>query len=237
MFWRASPMNTIISSEISSLSIFRDVETETIEKLKIKLKKVIIKKGTILFYEKDPIDYVYLVLRGKVALFRNLIDGHKKIFFILTDGDTINEVILDNLPASVSCEAFESSEILAISKLDLLELMKYDFKLTQNILNNMGKKVRRLYRQLKNTVPIKVDKRVAAKLWKLSKDYGLLTPAGTLINLNITVVYLSDMLGSARETVSRSLSLLEKKGLIMFQGKKIIVPSRDNLSRYFKDSN
>ena len=51
--------------------------------------------------------------------------------------------------------------------------MKQDFKLTEVILYSMSKKIRRLYRQIKNTVPTKMDKRVAAKLWKLSKDYGL----------------------------------------------------------------
>ncbi len=228
-------MSILSLTDISNLSIFNNLDTTTIQNLKCKATKLKLVKGTLLFFEKDVVTSVYIVLEGKVSLFRTLAEGHKKIFFILDEGQTINEVIFDNLPASVSCEAFEDSIILVLNKTDLLNIMSTDFQLTKNIINHMSKKIRRLYRQLKNTVPIKVDKRVAAKLWKLSKDYGIEIEDGTLIDLNISIEYLSHMLGSARETVSRCLKKLEKNGLIKFQSKKIIVINREKLSKYFKE--
>ena len=228
-------MNIVSLTDISNLSIFNNLNTTTIQNLKCKATKLKLVKGNLLFFEKDVVTSVYIVLEGKVSLFRTLAEDHKKIFFILNEGETINEVIFDNLPASVSCEAFEDSIILALNKTDLLNIMSTDFQLTVNIINHMSKKIRRLYRQLKNTVPIKVDKRVAAKLWKLSKDYGIEVEDGTLIDLNISIEYLSHMLGSARETVSRCLKKLEKNGLIKFEFKKIIVINRENLSKYFKE--
>jgi len=228
-------MNVVNSTDISNLSLFNNLNATTIENLRCKATKLKLVKGNLLFFQKDIVASVYIVLGGKVSLFRTLADGHKKIFFILHEGETINEVILDNLPASVSCEAFEDSIILAFNKTDLLNIMSTDFQLTENILNHMGRKVRRLYRQLKNTVPINVDKRVAAKLWKLSKDYGIELEEGTLIDLNISISYLADMIGSARETVSRCLQKLKKNGLIKFKGKIIIVININNLSKYFKE--
>ena len=41
------------------------------------------------------------------------------------------------------------------------------------VINSLSMKVRRLYRQIKNATPIKIEKRVAAKLWKLARDYGI----------------------------------------------------------------
>ncbi len=61
----------------------------------------------------------------------------------------------DNLPVSVVCEAFENAHLLRMPKLLFLEIMREDFDLTYNVMCSMGKKQRRLYRQLKNTVPIK----------------------------------------------------------------------------------
>jgi CRP-like cAMP-binding protein len=228
-------MNIVSLTDISNLSIFNNLNTTTLENLKCKATKLKLDKGNLLFFEKDIVNSVYIVLEGKVSLFRTLEDGHKKIFFILSEGDIINEVIFDNLPASVSCETFDDSIILAFGKTDLLSIMRTDFELTEKIINYMGKKIRRLYRQLKNTVPIKVDKRVAAKLWKLSKDYGIELEDGILIDLNISISYLADMIGSARETISRSLRKLEKNGLIKLDGKKIIVINVENLSKYFKE--
>ncbi|MCE5221269.1 MAG: Crp/Fnr family transcriptional regulator [Clostridium sp.] len=228
-------MNIVSLTDIANLSIFNNLNTTTLENLRCKATKFKLDKGRLLFFEKDIVNSVYIVLEGKVSLFRTLADGHKKIFFILNEGEIINEVIFDNLPTSVSCEAFDDSIILAFNKTDLLNIMSTDFQLTEKIINHMSKKIRRLYRQLKNTVPIKVDKRVAAKLWKLSKDYGIELEDGTLIDLNISISYLADMIGSARETISRCLRKLEKNGLIKFEGKKIIVINIKNLSKYFKE--
>ena len=228
-------MNMVNSTDISNLAIFNNLNTVTIEKLKCKATKLNLIKGNSLFFEKDTVTSVYIVLKGRVTLFRTLLEGHKKIFFILNEGDIINEVIFDNLPASVSCEAFEESVILAFNKTDLLNIMSTDFQLTEIIINNMGRKIRRLYRQLKNTAPINVDKRVAAKLWKLSRDYGIQIDEGTLIDLNISISYLSHMLGSTRETVSRCLKKLEKIGLIKFKGRRIIVMDPEKISKYFEE--
>ena len=112
--------------------------------------------------------------------------------------------------------------------------MKKDFELTKIIISSLTKKVRRTYRQLKNSTPIKVEKRVAAKLWKLSKDYGVQVKEGTLIDLNISITYLADMFGTPRETISRAIKLLQQKELIIYENKKIIVKDREVLSDFFK---
>ncbi len=111
-----------------------------------------------------------------------------------------------------------------------LEIMKDDFELSRVIINSLALKVRRLYRQGKNSIPIKVEKRVAAKLWKLSKDYGIEIEEGTLIDLNITVTYLADMFGAPRETISRSLKILKNAGLINSnrEGKEMFYKASDN---------
>lgn len=57
---------------------------------------------------------------------------------------------------------------------------------------------------------------------------------GEVIKLNITVTYLSEMLGSSRETISRALKELKNKELIYYEGKKIIIKDRDKLSKFFK---
>lgn len=220
--------------DLKSLQIFENTATETLEKV-IKLAyKINLNKGKILFWEKEKVENVYIVLQGKVTMYRISEGGKKRVIYILNKGDFINEVVFDDLPASVTCEAFEDSIIFAVTRSELLKIMESDFKFTKIIIESMGKKIRRLYRQLKNTVPIKMDKKLAAKLWKLSKDYGVKTEEGIRIDLNINITYLADMLGSTRETISRCVSNFEKEGLIKFSGKKLIVRNMDELSLYFR---
>jgi len=67
-----------------------------------------------------------------------------------------------------------------------------------------------------------------------SRDYGVDIDNGVKIELNITVTYLADMLGSSRETISRALKHLETIGLIKYDKKKIILKSREEVSKYFR---
>lgn len=227
-------MSAINSKDIEQLISYIPLCQETAEALKVKSGKIYVKKGDILFNERDIVDRVYFVLVGKITMYKLGEVGHKKIVYILNSGEFINEVIFDGLTASISCEAFEDSEILYLLKNDLLKIMAEDFEFSKIIINSMGKKIRRLYRQLKNTIPMKIDKKLAAKLWKLSKDYGVETKEGTLINIEITITYLASMLGSARETISKCINKFERDGLISFQGKKLLIPDRKALSMYFR---
>ena len=119
----------------------------------------------------------------------------------------------------------------------LLEIMKYDFELCKNIIISLSMKTRRMYRQLKNTPPsIKIEKKLAAKIYKLGRDYGIETEEGIVINMNLTVTYLADLLGSQRETVSRALKILQDKKLISYKDKIILIYDLNKISEFFKTS-
>lgn len=227
-------MPQVTLRQLKELSSLECIEDRTLDLIRAKVMIKKLKKSQILFSERQCVNNTYIVLEGKVTMYRLSEKGQKRVVFILNKGEIINESIFDNYTASISCEAFEDSEIISISKVDLLNIMKLDFKLTEVVLYSMSKKIRRLYRQIKNTVPIKMDKRVAAKLWKLSKDYGVEIPEGILIDIKISITYLSDMLGSSRETISRAVKELEILGMIKIKDRKFIV-NREKLNKYFKE--
>ncbi|MBM6818096.1 Crp/Fnr family transcriptional regulator [Clostridium saudiense] len=222
--------------KLSEFSLFSQVNKNTIFKLNEICFVKELKKGEHLFRDKEVIKNIYVVKSGKVALYKQSESAQKKVIFILGKDTIVNEVIIDDLPSSINCEAFEKAEILCFDRMLFLDIMKDDFELSKIIINSLAMKVRRLYRKGKNSIPIKVEKRVAAKLWKLSRDYGIEIEEGTLIDLNITITYLADMFGAPRETISRALKILNNEGLIINKNKKIIVPDRDKLVKFFKEN-
>ncbi|MDF2504273.1 Crp/Fnr family transcriptional regulator [Clostridium sp.] len=215
-------------------SIFTDIDILLSRLIETKALKIKLDKGKILFREREKIDKIYIVISGKVSIFKNSEKGQRRVIYILDSGSFINEDSIDNSSASINCKAFEDSYIMYFFRSDLIHMMEENFKLTKIIMSSMSKKMRRLYRQIKNTVPIKMDKKVAAKLWKLAKDYGIKMEDGTLIDINISMTYLADMLGSTRETISRNMNLLEKIGVIKIHNKKILVVDPKKLSVYFR---
>ena len=192
-------------------------------------------KGEHLFFDKDPVETIYVVVSGLVSLYKTNAQGEKKVIFILDQGKLINEVVLQGMTASVNCEVFETAQVLCFNKHDFLDIMEHDFALTKGVLDSLSLKVRRMYRQLKNTsTALRGDKRVAAKLWKLSKDFGVAGPRGTTITLNLSITYLADLLGLKRETVSRQLKGLSQQGLICIANGRITILDCDKLGEFFK---
>ena len=224
------------SFKLNKISLFSQVNKETLYKLNEICFVRQLKKGEHLFRDKEVINSIYIIKSGKVALYKQSESAQKKVIFILGKDTIVNEVIIDNLPASINCEAFEQAEVLCFDRVKFLEVMKDDFELSKIIINSLAMKVRRLYRQGKNSIPIKVEKRVAAKLWKLSRDYGIEIKEGILIDLNITITYLADMFGAPRETISRALKILNNEGLIINKNKKIIITNRYKLVKFFKEN-
>lgn len=223
--------------ELKNLEMFNNISESTIGKI---LEESDVKEhraGEILFEDKEDVSTVYFVLKGIVSLYKINECGQKKVIFMLGKGKIINEVIIKELPASINCEIFEYAVILGIKKEKLLNIMKEDFDLCKNIIISLSSKTRRLYRQLKNTPSsIKIEKRLAAKLYKLAKDYGVEHEDGIVIDMEISITYMADLLGSQRETVSRAMKVLQKNNLINYKSKKIIISNFEKLALFFKTS-
>jgi CRP-like cAMP-binding protein len=224
-----------VKEACSQVEIFQSISEKSTAALEACGSLRRIPKGTHLFWDKEMNQTLYIVISGFVSLYKINSQGERKTIFLLGKGDVVNEEVLQNMPASINCEAFEPSLLLCFGKMELLSVMRHDFALTKAIFDSLALKNRRLYRQLKNTSnSLHGEKRIAAKLWRLSKDYGISDGDGTLINMEISVTYLADMLGSRRETVSRQLKHLTEQGLIQVQKGRIVIPDRNALSVFFK---
>jgi len=228
-------MKELVKAQLNKMELFDKLSEETKEALSEFGETKCYLKGSHIFMDKEKVNKIYIVYTGKVALYKLNEYAHKKVIFILSNGAIINAIVLDDLVSSINCEIFEKAEILSFEKERFEELMRSDFELTKLVISSLTIKVRRLYRQLKNSTPIKVEKKVAAKLWKLSKDYGIKVEKGILIDLNISITYLADMFGTPRETISRALKILQENDLIIFENKRIIIKDKDNLSKFFKN--
>ncbi|MGI6069742.1 MAG: Crp/Fnr family transcriptional regulator [Blautia sp.] len=193
-------------------------------------------KGTHLFLDKDIPACIYFLAEGKAALYKLNSLHERKVIFIYGPGNFLNEGCLQRPALSINCELIEDSTVLCFAKDAFLKIMEQDFTLSKAVIDSMSLKIHRLYHQLKNTSnTVRMDKRIAAKLWKLSLDHGIPGPQGYTINIHMTVSYLAELLGSKRETVSRQLKVLTDQGLVLYQKNRFLVPDREKLKKYFQE--
>lgn len=223
--------------QLKNIEIFSGISEETIRRVFDESDIQEYKDGEILFQDKEQVNIIYIVLSGIVSLYKINECGQKKVIFMLSTGKIINDVIVQELPSSINCDIFETSIIMGVPKEKFIEIMQMDFNFCKNVMKSLTSKTRRLYRQLKNTpTSIKMEKRLAAKLYRLAKDYGIKCDEGIQINMDISITYLADLLGSQRETVSRAMKILQKNEIVSYKNKKIIISNFDKLTYFFKMS-
>lgn len=221
---------------MNNIEVFKDIK----ESSKIELKKILkerqLSTKEILFNERDIVDKVYFLKSGKISIFKMSENGERKIIFILRSGEIINEISFDNTKSTtIGCEAFDKAIILECMGKDFIKVMEDDFTLTKNILISTQNRNRRLYRQLKNSISIRIDKKLAAKLYRIGKEFGVCKGEWTLLNVNLTITYIADMLGCKRESLSRAMKILQDEKLVKIEGKKVYI-KKDELSSYFKST-
>lgn len=176
------------------------------------------KKGELVFREQEAVNRIYFILEGYAYLYKTNHAQDVKGVFVCSDGTMLNEVILEKEYASISCKALTEIEVLSFSRKDFLEMTKEDQILEKNVIESMAYKIRKLYHQLGNTNnSMRLERQVAAKIYKLGKDYGVETTRGIEIKFDFSITFLAELVGSKRETISRIVKHLSKEGYIFVE--------------------
>ena len=225
-----------LDEAFNKIKIFQNINLKTVEYIKqfSNLKKY--KEKEHIFMDKDEINNLYIIVSGKAALYKLNNFGDRKIIFIFDEGKILNEHSLQDIKVSINCEVLEDSVVMMIPSNIFIKAMEKDFILSKSILDLMSVNIRRLYRQLQNTTNnLECEKKLVSKLLKLAKDNGICCEDIVKINIPLTVTYISEMIGSRRETVSRQIKKLSKLGFIEFQGNFIFIKDIKKLRDYFYD--
>ena len=194
------------------------------------------KKGEHIFHDRDELASLFGVIDGTVAVYKLSAAGEKRGMFIFGAGALLNEDSMKGY-ASVNAEALSDSEILCVRTDVFKKACAKDGGLSAALVDSMSMKVRRLYHLMKNTSNnLRGDRRIAAKLWKLSRDHGVPGESGVEINFDLTITTLAEFLGSQRETVSRQVKTLSDAGLVIVRNSRFIIPDREKLLDFFENS-
>lgn len=214
------------NSDIEKIEVFSGISKNSIVEIKNSADVIELKKNKALYSDRQQLDYVYFLISGNISLIKSSESGENRVVFLLNDGSMINEPLMRKNTSGIECWGFEDSKILRIGLKTFDKIMSKDYILARNCMLEMEKRIRRLYRQLKNLTSSNIEKKLAAKLYRLGTQYGLKENEiedYTYINLNLTVTYIAKMLGYQRETVSRSLKLLAQKEIILQKDRKFYV--------------
>lgn len=220
---------------LKKIPFLKDVKKETIEGLWIDGHVEDVRKGTALIEARSISEAIFIQLTGKSAVYNLTHSGERKVIFIFGEGVLLNDHVMNDHTPSLYCETLEKSKVFVITKKEFLKWMEKDFSLSRAVLSHQEWKLWRTGHQLKNTSrSIYMERKLAAKLWKLSRDFGYVTDNGIEIDINLSITFLADMLGAPRETTSRLCKTLTDHGLISIHKKRITIVDPDGLALLYK---
>lgn len=228
-------MKNITIDILKKIPAFAELKDEDIEEIvKITIKRNF-KKGTIIFMEGNPGEAFYFIKSGKVKIYKTTSDGREHIFTILSEGGVFAEVALFNdIPYPATAEVLEDVELGMIKNKDLEDLIRRNVEIALQIIKVFSKKLFSSQQKVKELALGDTYDRIARTLIVFAKDHGIKTPNGIEIRLNISRQELANMIGTARETVSKSLSQFRKEGSIDIEGRKIIIKDMDKLEAWIQ---
>ena len=218
---------------LKELEIFRNLPDEELTELLPYLQTASFGKKEEIFSEGDPPEWFYIVMRGKVKITKMSQEGKEIILELISPHDIFGGVaVLKNFPYPASAVAMEDSEVVKMSRRNLLRLVDRCPNLMSWIALQLGDRMKSSYESLKNIALERVEARIAALLLKLASKVGVETKNGLLIDMRLTKQDVADMVGTTVETSIRTFSKFRKQGLVGDADGKIVIRDRDGLEAY-----
>ena len=142
--------------------------------------------------------------------------------------------LIDGEPRSASVKAVSSAQVLIIRREHFIKQVRATPDLAMSLLVEMSKRLRKANRQIGSLAMLTVYGRIAGTILNLVEERGVRIHSAsgkmvTVIRNRPTQKQLAEMSGTTRETVSRVLSQLQKKGTLSLAGKDLIILEEGDL--------
>jgi CRP/FNR family transcriptional regulator, cyclic AMP receptor protein len=186
--------------------------------------------GTILFTPEDPCEVLYILREGLVELYRLTASGKRLVTRQILPGSVFGVmVLLGQTMQGNFAETIEDSSICTITREDVLTLLKRRPDIALRMLEIVGTRLHLIEERFLEAVYSSVDVRLAHFLLTY-------TDSASAELADITHEEIGDTIGAVRQTVTETLGLMRKRGLIRTGPKHIQIIDRHGLEAIARGS-
>ena len=183
-------------------------------------------KGQSLFSEGSRASGFYVIISGKIKIYKLSLEGKEQILHIFGPGEFFGEVPVfagGRYPAHA--EALEASRVLFFPRDAFIGLIHREPSLALNMLAILCQRLRRFTHLIEDLSLKEVPARLAAYFLYLSES----AEGANVVEIDITKGQLASFLGTIPETLSRILGKMSQLGFIQVDGRKITILDRKAL--------
>ena len=207
------------------IPLFRGLTEKQLDLMAEALPRKRYDPAQIILSEGEPADGFYILLSGRLKIYKLSLEGKEQILHIIEPGEPFAEVALfseTKFPAYA--EAIEKSEVMFLSRNAFRQLIGNDPTIAMNMLAILSQRLKYFTRLIEDLSLKEVPQRLAAYLVFLARR-----ERSDQVTLGISKGQLASLLGTIPETLSRIIAKMAGRGLIAVSGRKVSILDTENL--------
>lgn len=187
------------------------------------------RKREFLFLEGQPPYDLFFIIRGEVKTYITNKEGKELITGIFKNGDFVGyAAILEESPYNENAMVMEDTEVALIPKQDFLSLIYSSRDIAHKFIQLLSNNLIATENRLLDLAYQSVRQRVAGALLRISDEYTLPGRKGLI---TISRKDISNMIGTATESLNRTLGDFKDEGLIDLHPDGIWILNRSKLEK------
>jgi CRP-like cAMP-binding protein len=215
-----------IPSFLATVPLFKSLDAAERERFGELVREKSYPKGSVILFEDDPGDALFVVRSGRVKVVLLAEDGREVILGILGVGEHFGELsLIDDQPRSAHVIAMEESSILVLRRDDFRRRVEASPTVAWALLQELSRRLRRADEKIGNLVLLDVPGRIARMLLDAAEECG-----SDLIDKPLTHQTIAQLIGASRETVSRALRDFQESGWVNTERRRIRLVDKAALS-------
>lgn len=209
-------MNLVeIRSRLFEVPLFKELSQDEIEPIIKIAQSRLYKPKMLVFMQEDPLDRVFFIHTGRVKIYKTDYAGREQIVSILEAGEMFPHAGFfrqGKYPAYA--EVMEETNLIIIPIADFEKILISYPELCIKLFKVLGEKIVDLQNRLEEQILHNTYEQIIMLLLRLCKTNGTKVNSSFKLLTHFTNKELANMIGTSRETVSRTMNYLKKKSYI-----------------------
>jgi CRP-like cAMP-binding protein len=212
------------TDHLRNIPIFTDLSDSDLNRIASKMVSRDYEKGQMILLEESTGETFFIITSGTVKVTRLSDDGREVILALLGESDFFGEMsLLDGEGRSANIVANEDAEVMTLSRRDFLECLETYPKIAISLLEELAVRLRKSDQQIESLSLSDSEQRIGITLIRLAEERGTIKRGDVMVQNLPYQQDIANMAGTSRETVSRTLKLLEDKKLVKRIGSDITI--------------
>jgi CRP-like cAMP-binding protein len=208
------------SCTIRTHPLFRHLSDDEVQNISLNKITESHKRGSIIYQEGNRMKGFYCVQAGIVKIYKTGFDGKEQIIRFAKPGDIIGyRSVISSEPACTTTEVLEDCVLCQIPTEILLGLVKTNGNFAVELMKLTCKELGEANAYITDIAQKTVKERLAEILLHLQDEFG--EDQQGILNISLTREELSNIVGTATESIIRLLSEFKNDRLIELNGRKI----------------